>query len=192
MCSMHMLFNFKIEALFLPAPKDNASNAQSVHALSSNAWANLDKRSKSRTRHKPAPVIKASPVHSARQQARVVPVVVDNDGRLLVSKQSVDSGSKYANAQIGDDSPPQSALVTPPVPGGKVESSTMPLRAIAEVSIANTEPFGIPLNETNKEDLILKGTHSTPLLEPPRNSASNHVFTNIHDVVSDFPPASPS
>ena len=49
MSSMHMLFNFKIESMFLQKSDGNLS-PQSVHALSANAWATLDRRSMSRNR----------------------------------------------------------------------------------------------------------------------------------------------
>ena len=183
-----MLFNFKIEAIFLPPPPESPSQAQSVHALSTNAWANLDKRSKSRTQHKPAAVIKAG--HSARQQAKVVPIsVVDVEGRLLVPRQSMGTERKAATdlipAGAGEVAVTISALISPPASGGRLDNLSIPPKPIPERSVANTEPFVSPVSASgSKDEPVIQSTSSK--VEEKLAKQPSDVFTSTHEARSEF------
>ena len=175
-----MLFNFKIEALFLPP--ENVSQAQSVHALSTNAWANLDKRSRTATRHKPAAMINAA--QSVRRQVKVAPVPVDGEGRLL--RQSVECvhATTLVRAGSGEVALTTTALTMPPC-GGFLEAP-LPSKPVAELSVAQTEPFVSPVNDSKDETVMQPIVSDFNTTDHPLAKEPNDVFASIHAALSKF------
>ena len=97
-----MLFNFKIESMFLQKSDGNLS-PQSVHALSANAWATLDRRSMSRNR----------PVAS-RLNNRVAPENVAPESKPAESPNAI-SALETRSAEM-EDPPKRTIQVRRPRP----------------------------------------------------------------------------